>query len=285
MAASAVTPLLSNHQTPLRQQKGYSIIELSIALAIISIILVTALAGVQRILRSNNTNEDLKNINLLASKLTVMLSNVPNTAGITQGNLANLRVFEGFRVDVNVVTNAFNGNITVAPNTAQLGICRPEFISALVYQSLIPRNCVHCKIPAEKTMSASELLVYESNFFLDTSSLFVASDDGCPSCKPANLATIRGGHAGVKGVTVAAEIIQPDLQLLEYLSKGEDLKAFDYWRNLQTTSFSEPDMLGKPSWGHALYDMSLGNIDPYHFQKVFGSPLRLKASLSELNHG
>ena len=36
MTASAVTPLLSNHQAPLRQQKGYSIIELSIALAIIS---------------------------------------------------------------------------------------------------------------------------------------------------------------------------------------------------------------------------------------------------------
>ena len=122
MAASAVTPLLSNHQTPLRQQKGYSIIELSIALAIISIILVTALAGVQRILRSNNTNEDLKNINLLASKLTVMLSNVPTTAGIVQANLVNLRVFEGFRVNANVVTNAFNGNITVAPNTAVLGI-------------------------------------------------------------------------------------------------------------------------------------------------------------------
>ena len=99
MAASAVTPLLSNHQTPLRQQKGYSIIELSIALAIISIILVTVLAGVQRILRSNSTNEDLKNINLLASKLTVMLSNVQTTAGIAQANLVNLRVFEGFRVN------------------------------------------------------------------------------------------------------------------------------------------------------------------------------------------
>jgi general secretion pathway protein E len=164
-------------------------------------------------------------------------------------------------------------------------ICRPEFLSALVYQTLIPKNCELCKIPAEKTMNTSELLVYESLFFLDTSKLFVASDDGCPACKPANLATIRGGHAGVKGVTVAAEIIQPDLQLLEYLSKGEDLKAFDYWRVLQTSSFSESNMLGKPSWGHALFEMSLGHIDPYHFQKVFGSPLRLKTSLSELNHG
>ena len=50
------------------KQKGYSIIELSIALAIISIILVTSLAGVQRVLRSNNVNNDLRNINLLAAR-------------------------------------------------------------------------------------------------------------------------------------------------------------------------------------------------------------------------
>ena len=138
MAASAVTPLLSNHQTPLRQQKGYSIIELSIALAIISIILVTALAGVQRILRSNNTNEDLKNINLLASKLTVMLSNVPTTANITQANLVNLRVFEGFRTGANnVVLNAFGGNINVAPNTAVLGTV-PVNGGLMLYSAGIP---------------------------------------------------------------------------------------------------------------------------------------------------
>ena len=89
---------LPNTKCLQKKQKGYSIVELSIALAIISIILVTALAGVQRILRSNNVNEDLRNLNLLASKITVMLTNVTNTAGITQANLVNLRAFEGFRV-------------------------------------------------------------------------------------------------------------------------------------------------------------------------------------------
>ena len=81
MTAFAKTIPVLDTSKPSIKQKGYSIIELSIALAIISIILVTALAGVQRILRSNNVNEDLKNINLVASKLAVMLSSVPNTAG------------------------------------------------------------------------------------------------------------------------------------------------------------------------------------------------------------
>ena len=164
-------------------------------------------------------------------------------------------------------------------------ICRPEFISALVYQSLIPRNCEHCKLPAESHMKRSDLLIYESLFYLDTKQMFVASDEGCPHCKPADLAAIRGGHAGVHGVSVAAEIIQPDLQLLEYLSKGEDMKAFNHWRNLQVASFNHPDMLGKPSWAHALYEVSQGCIDPYHFEKVFGSPLLLKVHLADSQHG
>jgi prepilin-type N-terminal cleavage/methylation domain-containing protein len=82
MTAFAKTIPVLDTSKPSIKQKGYSIIELSIALAIISIILVTALAGVQRILRSNNVNEDLKNINLVASKLAVMLSSVPDTAGM-----------------------------------------------------------------------------------------------------------------------------------------------------------------------------------------------------------
>ena len=157
-------------------------------------------------------------------------------------------------------------------------ICHPEFISGLVYQSLLPKNCIHCKTPALQTMSASDLSVFETTFDLDVTKLFVASDNGCSYCKPADLAATRAGHAGVKGVCVAAEIIQPDLQLLEFLSKGEDLKAFDYWRNTQVSSFNDPNMQGKPSWGHAIYEMSLGNIDPYHFEKVYGSPSRLKAT-------
>lgn len=139
MTTFAVTTPAPIPQPSLRRQKGYSIVELSIALAIISIILVTALAGVQRILRSNSTNEDLRNLNLLASKLTVMLTNVTNTAGIAQGQLINLRMFEGFRVNAvaGTVNNAFGGNITVTTNTAILGTV-PVNGGLMLYSSGIP---------------------------------------------------------------------------------------------------------------------------------------------------
>ena len=137
-AFTKTIPVLDTSKPPIKQ-KGYSIVELSIALAIISIILVTALAGVQRILRSNNVNEDLKNINLVASKLAVMLSTVPNTAGINQAQLINLRMFEGMRVDTvrNTVTNAFGGLITVIPNNAAIGTI-PANSGIMLYSAGIP---------------------------------------------------------------------------------------------------------------------------------------------------
>jgi len=36
--------------------------------------------------------------------------------------------------------------------------------------------------------------------------------------------------------------------------------------------FDQEDMLGKEAWGHALFDMSQGRIDPYHFERTFGAP-------------
>jgi prepilin-type N-terminal cleavage/methylation domain-containing protein len=139
------TPILSSHAHDTlkkNQQKGYSIIELSIALAIVSIILVTALTGVQRILRSNHVNEDLKKINLAASKIGVILANVPDAAGITQQNLIDLKVFSDFNVvpvagGAPTINNSFGGTITVAPNTATLGTI-PANGGLMLYSTSIP---------------------------------------------------------------------------------------------------------------------------------------------------
>ena len=139
MTASAVPPLLSNHQAPLRQQKGYSIIELSIALAIISIILVTALAGVQRILRSNNVNSDLRGLNLTAANLATLYSSQPDTSVVAMATLVDLRAFDGFAVNntTDTVTNAFGGQITVATNIAAIDGF-PANSGFMIYSTNIP---------------------------------------------------------------------------------------------------------------------------------------------------
>ena len=139
MNKEVVTTLPEEAKTQAFNQKGYSIIELSIALAIISIILVGSLAGVQRVLRSNNVNSDLRNINLTAANLSTMYSSQPNTAVVAMATLVGLRVFDGFAVNTanNTVTNAFGGQITVTTNAAAIDGF-PANSGFMVYSTNIP---------------------------------------------------------------------------------------------------------------------------------------------------
>lgn len=151
-------------------------------------------------------------------------------------------------------------------------ICSLEFISALIYQVLVPRNCPDCKVPATQMMSPSQLLPYEQLFGLDPRAFYCASDLGCPSCRPKGLAPTDAGHIGVKGMKVGAEIILPDAQLLAYLITGDDVAARNHWRGQGSASFDQDNMLGKPAWAHTLFDMVNGDVDPYHFERTFGPP-------------
>lgn len=137
MTTFAVTTPAPIPQPSLRRQKGYSIVELSIALAIISIILVTALAGVQRILRTNNVNNDLKTINLLTARLTTMLANNASTSGITNANLIALKVFEDFAFKGGVAVNAFGGEVTIVPNSKNVDTT-PAGSGLVMYSRDIP---------------------------------------------------------------------------------------------------------------------------------------------------
>lgn len=120
------------------RQKGYSIIELSIALAIVSIILVTALTGVQRILRTNNLNEELKRSNLLVAKLTTLLASTTSTSGVTNANLISMKVFEDYPISGSNVNNGFSGStVLVLPNTAIIDNT-PAGTGLLLYYRDIP---------------------------------------------------------------------------------------------------------------------------------------------------
>jgi hypothetical protein len=100
---------------------------------------VGSLAGVQRVLRSNNVNSDLRNINLTAASLSTMYSSQPNTAVVAMATLVGLRVFEGFAVNAanNTVTNAFGGQITVTTNAAAIDGF-PANSGFMVYSTNIP---------------------------------------------------------------------------------------------------------------------------------------------------
>lgn len=154
-------------------------------------------------------------------------------------------------------------------------MCSPEFMSVLVYQVLMPLTCTHCRRPAREVLTPEQQAVYRSGFGLDIDTIWCASEDGCPHCRKPGIDYSRSVRNGVSGVKVAAEVIIPDLQMLELLLKERDMEARRYWRTRQKTGFDSPDMNGKEAWGHALYDVSQGRLDPYYFERAFGSPALL----------
>ena len=154
-------------------------------------------------------------------------------------------------------------------------VCNAEFLSLLVYQVLMPLNCVHCRVPAISAMPVASLVEYEKYFGLDVSNMRCASDAGCVHCQVPGLEVVQHAHAGVKGVKVCAEVLPMDNSLLNLMHKGDDLGARMHWLGLRQSGFDQDDMLGKEAWGHALFDLSQGRIDPYHFERTFGSPANI----------
>ena len=151
-------------------------------------------------------------------------------------------------------------------------VCNAEFLSTLVYQVLMPLNCEHCKVSALSVLPVQTLVEYEKYFGLDVAKLRCASDAGCSHCQVPGLEASQHAHAGVKGVKVCAEVLALDNTMLGLLHHNNDLEARNHWLGLRQVAFDHEDMLGKEAWGHALFDMSQGRIDPYHFERTFGAP-------------
>ncbi|BEV16241.1 Flp pilus assembly complex ATPase component TadA [Herbaspirillum sp. DW155] len=151
-------------------------------------------------------------------------------------------------------------------------VCNPEFLSILVYQALLPQNCPHCKMPARLRLPAEELAAYETLFGLNTDRIMCASDAGCAHCRIPGVDYSALAHAGTSGVCVAAEVITPDNDLLRLLLAGRDLDARDHYYSTRLAPFDAADMRGKAAWGHALYNVAQGLVDPYYFKSIFGHP-------------
>lgn len=186
---------------------------------------------------------------------------------------------------------------------AREDLCDPEFLSAMVYQVLMPINCEHCKRPAAAVMGADAMQVFQAGFGLDADKIFCASAHGCTHCRrpgvdygdtmpadPRSEPPIAGAppahdtpdaHDGTAGVKVGAEVIVPDLRLLDLLRQGRDAEARRHWRRRRAAPFADPDMDGKDAWGHVLYDVAHGRVDPYHFERTFGSAALLAQTLAE----
>ena len=153
-------------------------------------------------------------------------------------------------------------------------IASDDFISALIYQRLVPTNCPHCAIPMpdeESGATLAQMELLETKFGIDRKSVNVASEQGCSHCRIEGLPAADNNKLGVSGVTVAAEIITPDLSFLGQIRDAKDNEAKLAWRKTRSHDFFEENMQGKTSYEHSLYECSRGRIDPYYIEDSFES--------------
>lgn len=115
----------------LRQQAGYTLIELSISVAIIAVLVMTGLYGVPRILATNNVSKLAQQMALASANFSKVAAQSPNNKSFAnttvQGGIASIGQMGIWPDDalvknssgvVTKITHQFGGSILSAPITA-----------------------------------------------------------------------------------------------------------------------------------------------------------------------
>jgi type II secretory ATPase GspE/PulE/Tfp pilus assembly ATPase PilB-like protein len=184
------------------------------------------------------------------------------------GELASEMVQTGHRVLTTVhgdgVVDAMSRMTGRLINIAPEILSTRKFLSAIMYQKLLPILCPHCKKPAAEVMPVAELDVIRTRFELDTSLMFCSSESGCDQCR---VDGIESG--GTTGLTVAAEIFVPNDESLDLIRVRDWAGIEAAWRKTRRTGFGDSDMTGKTAFEHALYKASIGLVDPRDIERDF----------------
>lgn len=92
-------------QIHMRNQKGYSLVELSVALSIVAVVIVAGLMGARQVMLSNTINNQIRESNQTISKLRKAMANQISTAGLDTDVARKLGVWPNDR-DTCITTKA-----------------------------------------------------------------------------------------------------------------------------------------------------------------------------------
>ena len=144
-------------------------------------------------------------------------------------------------------------------------ICKPGLISGLIALRLIPKLCPHCKekyfdlsqdermksIPRDCVRRLTDVVDADK---LEEEGKLCVRGAGCEECD----------GDGFEGLTVAAEVINVDRDMLTLMRNGDIEGARKYWTDTKH---------GKSFMSHALDMITAGDVDPYAAELCLGSPL------------
>ena len=188
---------------------------------------------------------------------TVMIGEVRNGEEV---GIAKDMVLSGHKV---LTTVHAGGAIKVFKRLHEIGVTSEtlfstNFVAASVYQRLVPLLCPSCKKPLTEVVDQDYLSRVAGHFNL--AEVF-ANGGGCPSCK----------GRGIKGRTVAAEVLIPRPDVLACLRTGDEDGAGRAWRerHLQVQLGSDVGD-GMTAIEHALIKVVAGLVDPRDVEEEFG---------------
>lgn len=91
------------------KQGGYTIVELSIAVAIAGVLLVSAIALVQNVLQTNRANESITLISKAMAQIDKIWADQADYSGVTLANAGAANVFAGMQVTTDPTTKLVTG--------------------------------------------------------------------------------------------------------------------------------------------------------------------------------
>lgn len=137
---------------------------------------------------------------------------------------------------------------------------RKSFISGLVYQKLLPKLCVHCRVPLATAMKMPAKYNLDKGFLRRLNKAvgrdayehgrYYVQGDGCEHCN----------HSGIGGRASCAETVLPSDAMRHAWQRNDDLTAERLWRAMWVPSWD--DFRGKTAYEHALSKMINGEVSP-----------------------
>lgn len=157
----------------------------------------------------------------------------------------------------------------------------PEFLIGLIYQKLLQVLCPHCSLDfnqvlMEEDVSSENLAMAQRlSEVMDIKEHNIRiKGEGCEHC----------GGLKVVGRTVCAEIIIIDIEMLEYILRGNTIGLLKYWRSLSDGKIDSENMSGKTSMEHATQKMINGLVSPFDIESSFKPFLELYIGSDKKQH-